>query len=74
MVGNKIIANWLIDKGWQAFPFQEETWRCISQGKSGLVNAPTGCGKTYAVFIGALIKFINENPTTWKSKKKNGIK
>jgi ATP-dependent Lhr-like helicase len=74
VVGNKIIYDWLNQKGWKAFPFQEETWSCINQGKSGLVNAPTGCGKTNAVFIGALMKFINENPTSWKTTQKNGIR
>jgi ATP-dependent helicase Lhr and Lhr-like helicase len=38
-----------------------------------LVNAPTGCGKTYAVFIGAVIDFINQHPDNYQSKKKNGL-
>ena len=41
-------------------------------GRSGLVNAPTGCGKTYSVFLGALIQFLNEEK---KDKgKKNGVR
>ena len=70
MNGEKIIHDWLERKNWKAFAFQEETWTHIAKGRSGLVNAPTGCGKTYAVFLGALINFINQHPTNWKTKKK----
>jgi ATP-dependent Lhr-like helicase len=69
-----IIHNWLNKKGWRPFAFQEETWQYILDGRSGLVNAPTGCGKTYSVFVGALIKFIDENPEDWQSKKNNGLR
>ncbi len=41
--------------------------------KSGLVNAPTGFGKTYSVFLGAVIDFINDHPTTYQTKKNNGL-
>lgn len=60
--GYKIIDEMLARKGFQPFAFQEETWQHISDGKSGLVNAPTGCGKTFSVFLGAVIDFINQNP------------
>jgi len=72
--GQQAIAEWLKRKNWIPFTFQSETWEKMSQGKSGLVNAPTGFGKTYAVFIGAIIRYINENPTTWNSKNKNGLR
>ena len=55
------------------FPFQQETWEQIHLGNSGLVNAPTGFGKTFSVFLGALISFINQHPDNYKSKKKNGL-
>jgi ATP-dependent Lhr-like helicase len=55
------------------FAFQEEAWGEIHNGNSGLVNAPTGFGKTFSVFLGALIKFINEHPKDYKTKKKNGV-
>lgn len=41
-------------KGWKAFPFQKETWRAYLAGKSGLLHAPTGQGKTLAVYLGPL--------------------
>ncbi len=57
----------------QPFLFQEETWEHIHYGKSGLVNAPTGCGKTFSVFLGALIRFINNHPNDYQSKSKNHL-
>src|SRR5687768_6268746 len=71
--GYNIISTWLASKGNQPFAFQEETWQHIIDKKSGLVNAPTGCGKTFSVFLGALIDFINSNPKTYASKKKSGL-
>ena len=58
-IGYKIIQEWLAAKGHRPFPFQEETWEHIINGKSGLVNAPTGFGKTFSVFLGAVIDFIH---------------
>lgn len=41
-------------KGWQPFDFQERTWKAYLSGKSGLLHAPTGLGKTLAVYMGPL--------------------
>jgi len=71
--GYKTVHQWLSQKGFHPFAFQEETWQHIIDGKSGLVNAPTGCGKTYSVFLGSIIQFINNNPSTYKTKKNNGL-
>lgn len=71
--GYTIIAAWLSSKGHQPFLFQQQTWQHIIDGKSGLVNAPTGCGKTFSVFIGAVIDFINNNPDNYRTKNKNGL-
>ena len=71
--GFTIINQWLAGKGFQAFPFQEAAWRSIVDGESGLVNAPTGCGKTYSVFLGSLIQFINEHPLDYAKRKNNGL-
>ena len=56
------------------FAFQDETWRAIDAGNSGLVNAPTGCGKTFSVFLGAVIQFIHEHPTDYRTRNKNGLR
>ncbi|MBF5027452.1 ligase-associated DNA damage response DEXH box helicase [Planobacterium sp. GCR5] len=41
------------------FSFQKNTWHAYSEGLSGMVVAPTGFGKTYSVFLGILIDFMN---------------
>jgi ATP-dependent Lhr-like helicase len=71
--GYQRIHSWLTSKGLQPFAFQEEAWHHITVGESGLVNAPTGCGKTYSVFLGSLIRFINQHPENWQTKAKNGL-
>lgn len=60
-------------KGWTPFPFQLEAWNDFLDGKSGLLNAPTGSGKTFALWFPVILEYINQNPDTWKKPKKNGI-
>ncbi|MEO7982957.1 MAG: DEAD/DEAH box helicase, partial [Bacteroidota bacterium] len=72
-VGYKIISDWLSQDGKQPFTFQQEAWQHIIHGESGLVNAPTGCGKTFSIFLGALIDFINQHPEDHITKKNNGL-
>lgn len=71
--GYKIISQWLAHKNFKPFRFQEEAWQHIINRENGLVNAPTGCGKTYSVFLGALIRFINDHPGDFIGKKNNGL-
>ena len=71
--GYSIIQQWLAFKGNKPFTFQEQTWQQVIEQKSGLVNAPTGCGKTFSVFLGAVIDFINHHPKDYKTKTKNGL-
>ena len=47
--------QWFKTKGWQVAPFQEEAWQAYTAGKSGLVNAPTGSGKTYSLMLPTLL-------------------
>ena len=71
--GYTIIHQWLQSKELTPFLFQEQAWQQIIDHNSGLVNAPTGCGKTYSVFLGALIQFINQYPESYCTKKNNGL-
>jgi ATP-dependent helicase Lhr and Lhr-like helicase len=71
--GYRIINNWLASKGLHPFLFQEQAWQHIINCSSGVVNAPTGCGKTFSVFLGALIDFINKHPDNYTSKSKSGL-
>lgn len=53
------ISNWLENNNWTPFPFQLKTWREYLNGKSGLIHASTGAGKTYAAYLGSVIEFLN---------------
>src|SRR5262245_14838036 len=68
-----MIREWMAAGGREPFIFQEETWQHILDGRSGLVNAPTGCGKTFSVFLGALIEFINEHPKDYRTRRGQGL-
>ncbi len=70
--GYQVISNWFQQKNQHPFPFQEEAWQHFLNGKSGLLNAPTGCGKTFALFLPTLIEWINRHDD-WKTRKKNGL-
>ncbi len=64
--------KWFQSNNWTPFLFQLETWQAYLEQKSGLVNAPTGSGKTYSLFIGAALEFIQNNPKNI-SKENNGL-
>ena len=66
--GYQVVCQWLTAKNRHPFVFQQETWQHINAAESGLVNAPTGCGKTFSVFLGAIISFINQYPDDYKRK------
>lgn len=48
--------QWFRQLGWEVFPFQESAWKAVVSGDSGLVNAPTGSGKTYSVLLPFMLK------------------
>lgn len=50
------IKTWFELLGWEPLPFQQDAWKAIASGHSGIVNAPTGSGKTYSLMLPALIK------------------
>ena len=58
-VGYQIVHKWLEVEGKTPFTFQLNTWKSYHKGYSGMVVAPTGFGKTYSVFLGVLIDFMN---------------
>jgi ATP-dependent Lhr-like helicase len=47
-------------KGWRPFDFQKEVWEAYLSGKSGLLHAPTGQGKTLAVYLGPLVESMGD--------------
>jgi ATP-dependent Lhr-like helicase len=50
------VDAWFAGRGWKVFPFQRAVWRAAVAGESGLLHANTGSGKTYAVWIAALMR------------------
>lgn len=66
--------HWFEAKGWKPFPFQMETWIDFLDGKSGLLNAPTGSGKTFALWMPVLLNYIRNHPNDWAKPRKNGIR
>ena len=71
--GYKVILDLLASSGKKPFGFQEETWTRMLEDRSGLVNAPTGFGKTFSVFLGAVIRFINEHPEDYRTRRAGGL-
>ncbi|MEP2281235.1 ligase-associated DNA damage response DEXH box helicase [Maribacter sp.] len=68
-----IAENWFQDQDWIPFKFQKDTWKAFLQGKNGLLNAPTGSGKTYALWFPIVLNYIKNNPD-YRTKHKKGLK
>jgi ATP-dependent helicase Lhr and Lhr-like helicase len=69
----EIAFQYFEKKGWKPFDFQVQAWRDYLDGKSGILNAPTGSGKTFALFFPVILDYISKNPNDWQKPKKNGI-
>jgi len=68
-----LASEWFRQQGWEPFPFQTQTWKAFLQGKNGLLNAPTGSGKTYALWVPIMLDYIKSDPG-YKTKRKPGLK
>lgn len=55
-------AAWFARRGWASFDFQQEAWAAYRAGRSGLIHASTGTGKTYAAYFGPLLEALQETP------------
>ena len=62
--------------GWKPFRFQRSTWRAYRDGSSGLVHSATGTGKTLAVWMGPILKWLgeNRNQDKWQPKRPPGLR
>ena len=58
----QIAEDWFRSKDWKAFQFQKQAWKAYLKGEKGLVNAPTGSGKTYSLLLPILMEYINNHP------------
>lgn len=60
----ELSQSWMKERGWTPLPFQLEAWKAYQSGAEGLVNAPTGSGKTYSLLLPALIRAgLSEDPS-----------
>lgn len=54
--------GWFEQRGWAAHGFQQECAERYFSGYHGLLNAPTGSGKTYALAIPAMVDHLLNHP------------
>ena len=54
------VIQWFNDQGWSPFPFQWAAWEAYLDGFNGILNAPTGSGKTYSLLIPILMEHLQE--------------
>lgn len=59
--GLHAIERWFATKGWIPWDFQHRAWEAFRRSESGLVQVPTGAGKTYAAYLGPLSELIDEH-------------
>lgn len=59
---NPRFLSWFATHAWTPFEFQKQAWAAYRAGASGLVNAPTGMGKTLAVWGGPLLDWLESPP------------
>ena len=52
----RLARGWFEREGRAPFPFQEAMWHAYWRGESGLLNAGTGTGKTFAAWFGPLLQ------------------
>jgi ATP-dependent Lhr-like helicase len=57
-----VIARWFDDKGWRPRRHQREMLAAARAGRSALLVAPTGAGKTLAGFLAPLVE-LTEQPS-----------
>ncbi len=50
-----IYNQWFLSKGWEPSRFQREAAKNYFAQNNGIINAPTGSGKTYSIAIPAII-------------------
>jgi ATP-dependent Lhr-like helicase len=81
--GYRQVMQWLKSGKKKPFKFQTDAWAYYAEGYSGLVNAPTGFGKTFSLFLAVVIDELNkkadleatgtEHKTAGKATKKRQV-
>ena len=60
----RAVEAWFDSRGWSAFKFQHEAWAAYTDGRSGLIHASTGLGKTYAAWLGPVMESLQTRDDT----------
>ena len=63
-----LAESWFRMKDRVPHDFQRETWAAIGKGRSGLLNAPTGYGKTLAVWFGVVQHYYDSRQSVVDSR------
>lgn len=66
--GYKKVVKWLKQHKKKPFKFQTDAWVNYAEGYSGLINAPTGFGKTFSIFLAVIIDELNTDRSLGVSK------
>src|SRR5437764_4533280 len=66
------VEQWFRQRGIEPFAFQRETWNAYLAGESGLIQAPTGMGKTLAAALGPMIESSTGVPPVHLQPRKHG--
>ena len=53
------VRDWFTNNHWEIFTFQYECWQAVQNGKEGILNAPTGSGKTLGLWMPHLIRWLD---------------
>ena len=58
------IEAWFAQQGWTPMAFQRQCWQAYLAGESGLLQVPTGSGKTYAAVMGPIAEMLAGDDTS----------
>ncbi|MEY3458957.1 MAG: hypothetical protein RL215_2114, partial [Planctomycetota bacterium] len=58
------LTDWFSARDWRVFPFQKQAWEAWLEGRSGLIHATTGTGKTLAAWLGPVAEALAEAERT----------
>lgn len=58
--GREAVERWFRVRRWEPWRFQTESWEAFRRGRDGLIQVPTGAGKTYGAYLGPLSVLIDE--------------
>lgn len=68
-----IAEDWFKTQDWKPHSFQRKSWLAYLENKNGLLNAPTGSGKTYALWFPIVLEILKEKQKI-TSKNHRGLK